>query len=316
MSVLFFSAFSCKIELTSGLKISGFPPKDNLVNAGKKQRFFCIDGYDIEGSEEIECLEAGEWNAPPPTCSKKCELPEVPENLRFTPSGDYYFSKGETLTFECREPGFFTEGKNNIECLGQGEWSAPPPICKKKCKVPTLTENVLIHPPVSDIAVSTGQTITFACRHDWLFINGNSNIECSETGEWSGLPPTCAGPPGCKTPPPLEDGDTVVIIKQEYEHNEKVQYVCQQSYVMEGGPYKICKNGAWTGDIRCLKSCTVNTAEMNTRNIEFAYSDKNKLYAPHNGHLTFSCKRGTRKVGSEPMRRKCTNGQMNLPTCQ
>uniref|UniRef100_A0A3Q3EWR6 Sushi domain-containing protein n=1 Tax=Kryptolebias marmoratus TaxID=37003 RepID=A0A3Q3EWR6_KRYMA len=176
MSVLFFSAFSCKIELTSGLKISGFPPKDNLV---------------------------------------KC---------------------------------------NNCDTI-----------------LPKCNFFVIAH---------------------------------------------CLGPPGCKTPPPLEDGDTVVIIKQEYEHNEKVQYVCQQSYVMEGGPYKICKNGAWTGDIRCLKSCTVNTAEMNTRNIEFAYSDKNKLYAPHNGHLTFSCKRGTRKVGSEPMRRKCTNGQMNLPTCQ
>uniref|UniRef100_A0A3Q2ZZY6 Sushi domain-containing protein n=1 Tax=Kryptolebias marmoratus TaxID=37003 RepID=A0A3Q2ZZY6_KRYMA len=159
-----------------------------------------------------------------------------------------------------------------------------------------------------------GDFVSYSCRKGYERSGGARYATCTRDG-WTPKP-FCQGSSGCRTPPPLEDGDTVVIIKQEYEHNEKVQYVCQQSYVMEGGPYKTCNGGVWTGDIRCLKPCTVNTAEMNRRNIEFRYGYENKLYAPHNGYLTFSCKGGTRQVGSESMRRKCTDGQINLPTCQ
>ncbi|XP_037553857.1 complement factor H like 3 [Nematolebias whitei] len=304
----------CEIgELTSNLRISGFPPKDNRVNARNKIRFFCLENYDLEGSAEIECLETGMWKSPFPNCSKKCEVPEVAKSLLITPSAAYY-SKGANIRFECRESGRFIEGKKQIECLGNRTWSAPPPTCEIKCKVPTLTENVEIQSPAQDQAVSIGRTITFTCRHDWLSMQGNSAIECLGNGQWNGQPPTCTGSSGCRSPPHLENGDTVEISKQEYEEGEQVEYVCQFKYKIEGGPYKTCTRGVWTGDIRCLKPCTVDTEKMNKINIKFARGDEDKLYAPHDDHLTFVCKRG-RQVGSGSMRRRCNDGEMELPRC-
>lgn len=64
---------------------------------------------------------------------------------------------------------------------------------------------------------------------------------------------TFAGAQGCGRPPPLSDGDTKTSTKQLYQHNEKVEYICQRYYVMKGGPFKTCNHGEWTGEIRCLR---------------------------------------------------------------
>ncbi|XP_013872231.1 sushi, von Willebrand factor type A, EGF and pentraxin domain-containing protein 1, partial [Austrofundulus limnaeus] len=229
-------ALSCEVgALATHLKIKGFPPKDNRATAGQKLKFFCPEAYDVEGSEETECLETGQWRDPFPTCSEKCSTPEMPDGLLLTQSGVFYWSKGESVTFKCRGRGYFIEGNEKMECLGNGQWSGVLSTCEKKCQIPTLTENVLIHPPVEGHAVRTGHTITFACRHAWLSIHGNSKIQCLEDGQWNGPPPTCEGSV-CGEPPPLENGDTVEINKPEYETNERVEYRCQDRYLIQGGP--------------------------------------------------------------------------------
>lgn len=61
-----------------------------------------------------------------------------------------------------------------------------------------------------------------------------------------------AEPAGCQTPTLLKDGDTKYSMKVQYSHNERVEYVCQNLYTMEGGPFRTCTDGEWTGHIRCL----------------------------------------------------------------
>ncbi|XP_018526375.1 complement factor H-related protein 4 [Lates calcarifer] len=122
-------------------------------------------------------------------------------------------------------------------------------------------------------------------------------------------------PAGCQTPPALTDGDIKDTMKQHYSHSERVEYMCQNYYTMEGDPYRTCINGEWTGQIRCLKPCTVNENDMIQRNIAFRYRVYSKLYAPHNDVIEFRCTRG-RPVGAMPMRFKCNDGVMILPTCQ
>lgn len=58
--------------------------------------------------------------------------------------------------------------------------------------------------------------------------------------------------PGCETPPALLDGDLRDTMKSQYRHNERVEYMCQTYYTMEGEPHRTCINGAWTGYMRCL----------------------------------------------------------------
>uniref|UniRef100_A0A3Q1GYN7 Sushi domain-containing protein n=1 Tax=Anabas testudineus TaxID=64144 RepID=A0A3Q1GYN7_ANATE len=122
-------------------------------------------------------------------------------------------------------------------------------------------------------------------------------------------------PVGCGKPPTLPDGDLKYDIKFSYVNTEKVEYICQLHYTMQGEPFKTCNNGRWTGSMRCLRPCTVNTEDMNRHNIRFSHKTDDKLYLPHEDHITFSCIRGTVPDGRMEMRQYCNDGVMNLPTC-
>uniref|UniRef100_A0A672IQP1 Sushi domain-containing protein n=1 Tax=Salarias fasciatus TaxID=181472 RepID=A0A672IQP1_SALFA len=78
---------------------------------------------------------------------------------------------------------------------------------------------------------------------------------------------------------------------------------------MEGEPFKTCVNGEWSGDMKCLKPCTVNKNSLNNHNIRFKYTYMNKLYAEHNDEMEFACKSGSPVAGSH-MRVRCLDGEI------
>uniref|UniRef100_A0A4W6F4Y7 Complement factor H like 4 n=1 Tax=Lates calcarifer TaxID=8187 RepID=A0A4W6F4Y7_LATCA len=117
-------------------------------------------------------------------------------------------------------------------------------------------------------------------------------------------------------PPHLPDGDTTERLKFKYSHDERVEYICQNYYIMQGGPFRTCNNGHWTGAIRCLKPCTVDRQLMTRHNIQFKYILGDKLRSTHNGEIEFVCIRGKHHVGTYAMRQRCVDGEMNLPSCQ
>ena len=65
------------------------------------------------------------------------------------------------------------------------------------------------------------------------------------------------GPLGCNNPPPLTDGDTTESLRFHYSHDERVEYICQNLYQMEGEPYLTCVNGKWVGKMRCLSKLQI-----------------------------------------------------------
>uniref|UniRef100_A0A8C2KCP3 Sushi domain-containing protein n=1 Tax=Cyprinus carpio TaxID=7962 RepID=A0A8C2KCP3_CYPCA len=81
-----------------------------------------------------------------------------------------------------------------------------------------------------------------------------------------------------------------------YPDGSSLTYVCRSSYLMSGESTVSCRNGTWektpTWNIKCLKPCTVTVEEMNRRGIDLAYADRQKMFAPHNDHITFACQRG------------------------
>ncbi|KAK5606102.1 hypothetical protein CRENBAI_000543 [Crenichthys baileyi] len=309
----------CKVpELGRGLEFLGVRPKNNKVNPGAKLLFSCEDEYDLEGSEEILCLETGNWDAPLPACSEKCSLPDpLPNNVLITSSIQINaIRKGDQISFACKSS-HLMKGSAQITCSENGEWSDPLPKCEEKCSLPDpLPNNVLITSSIQINAIRKGDQISFACKSSHL--KGSATIICLENGAWSDPLPKCEGASGCSAPPALADGDTKSFTRSDsqYRHGEKVEYVCQANYIMDGSPFKTCDNGIWTGEMRCLKPCTVNEQLMRSNNIQFAYGGKKKLYAPHMDHITFSCKQGTRHNGSVPLRVQCNDGVMTLPTCQ
>ncbi|XP_054914133.1 sushi, von Willebrand factor type A, EGF and pentraxin domain-containing protein 1-like isoform X2 [Poeciliopsis prolifica] len=247
----------CKVDpLSDGLRHFGRAPRYNLVNPGKKLRFLCGDEYDMQGSEEVQCLDTGKWDGPFPNCSEKCKRSDVPDNIRIISSI-------------------------------QGNF------------------------------VSTGDTVSFACRQQEHIMQGSKESRCLGNGKWSPSLPQCAAVQ-CSAPPLLEDGDTKLFLRSNavYQTGDKVEYICQNKYIMNGDPFQTCNNGVWEGNMRCMKPCTVNEELLSQHGLYFRVGGATNLYAPHEDHLSFVCLRGKRRVGSVPLRVQCNDGQMTLPTCQ
>nr|XP_057929821.1 complement factor H like 5 [Doryrhamphus excisus] len=119
----------------------------------------------------------------------------------------------------------------------------------------------------------------------------------------------------CQMPPDLEGGVTKHDVRLVYSHNEQVEYMCQEHHIMEGGAYKTCVNGEWTGEMRCFKPCIVTTESMSNHNIGFRFGRHDKLYSHHNDAIQFRCTTGTKHSGTVGLRQRCTDGTLLLPTC-
>ncbi|MEQ2216548.1 hypothetical protein XENOCAPTIV_017975 [Xenoophorus captivus] len=64
------SVNTCEIGvLHPHLFIAGMQSAGEAIKAGQKLRFLCGANYELDGSEEIECLQTGQWSATFPTCS-------------------------------------------------------------------------------------------------------------------------------------------------------------------------------------------------------------------------------------------------------
>ncbi|XP_014846401.1 PREDICTED: complement factor H-like [Poecilia mexicana] len=390
------SGIPCKVEpLSVGLRRVG-SASQNLVNPGDILRFLCEDEYDMEGSDEVQCLDMGNWNGPFPTCSGvftsylvqlvhlcnafninsiKCDLAlaSIP-GTTYDPSYKNMFSPGETVRVTCGEKHWILDMQTtvaDVTCGIRGDWDTnpicqevtcpryineehlyssvsawgrnkigdrvrydcayyydpassdrmatctregwtPKPLCRgTRCENPNIENSRITRG--SKRTYYNGDRLTYEC------LGGNQEpvtITC-ERGAWVGIKP-CPAPSNCSAPPALEDGDTKAIIRSdsEYQHGERVEYLCQNKYTMAGGPFKTCDNGVWKGDIRCLKPCTVTQQLMNEHNVQFAHFEDSKIFVPHTDHIAFVCKSGKRLDGTVPLRVQCNDGEINLPTCQ
>ncbi|XP_073331839.1 complement factor H-like [Pagrus major] len=299
------------------IQINGLPDNEGPILPDRFLTFSCDDpGTYLNGSSMLICGKDGKWDRPFPSCEDvTCQVPGMHSHLSvvgLSPANKTVRS-GHTIRFQCKSP-HTLDGSEAIECLQSGEWSAPFPTCAEKCQVTGVPNSVHITPSVPNKQLRRGQQLRFTCRYHGHFLQGKAMVECLADGQWSAPFPTCGGPLGCNNPPSLTDGDTRESLRGRYSHNERVEYVCQNLYQMEGEPYQTCRNGEWLGRMRCLRPCTVDTEAMSRHNIAFKYKDDNKLYAPHNDHITFTCVRG-RHDGRLNMRQSCIDGVMHLPTC-
>ncbi|XP_073332115.1 complement factor H-related protein 1-like [Pagrus major] len=290
------------------------PAYRNVFKPGDTVRVICGERYGISNAQNtsatVTCNDDGDWTVRPLCKEVTCSVQRDPlvDNWnvqRLTLNG--------TARYTCRSGYRSKDGTNLATCTRDG-WR-PKPLCQVAlCQVTGVPDSVHITTYIPNKQLRRGQQLRFACRHHGHFLQGKAMVECLADGQWSAPFPTCGGPLGCNNPPSLTDGDTRESLRGRYSHNERVEYFCQNFYQMEGEPYQTCRNGEWLGKMRCLRPCTVDTEAMSRHNIAFRFGGDNKLYAPHNDHITFTCVRG-RHDGRLNMRQSCIDGVMHLPTC-
>uniref|UniRef100_A0A671R6P9 Complement factor H-like n=1 Tax=Sinocyclocheilus anshuiensis TaxID=1608454 RepID=A0A671R6P9_9TELE len=296
----------------------------------------CDPGF-ISTEPFIKCTN-GRWETP--VCKEvRCGIPPNVENAVITSEPKEFYLPGSTVTYVCRSSYLMNEkstvfcqsgtwentptcqGQREITCQSNGEWSSPLYKCEETKCVAKLTENMRSDEhPGFEVSVRPGQTITFSCVGSGSTLQGQKKITCQSNGEWSNPFPKCTGQiTRCGPPPDVNFADTIELKKDEYNTRETAEYSCFNKYTLDLRPpfsnYLTCVQGEWRGKIRCLKPCTVTVEEMERKRIELAYVNRQKMFAPHDDHITFVCKRG-KVLGGVPLRQQCNDGVMTLPVCE
>ncbi|XP_078075317.1 P-selectin-like [Mustelus asterias] len=225
--------------------------------------FNCADGFELRGSERLECGASGEWSAPVPSCEAiKCEALEIsnPGSKNCShPIGD--FSYNSTCDFSCAD-GFELRGSERLECGASGEWSAPVPSCEAvKCEslmIPGQGRMDCSH-PIGDFSYNS--TCDFNCA-DGFVLRGSERLECGASGEWSAPVPSCEVVQ-CKK---LESRDQVIVTCSKpiapFSHNSTCDFSCPEGFVLSGSSSVKCEaTGQWTTPMPACKAVKCDVPE-------------------------------------------------------
>ncbi|XP_073701019.1 complement factor H-related protein 5-like [Garra rufa] len=274
----------------------------------------------MHGQRTIECLSNGKWDYSYPRCEEvTCEAEQL-INVDFLighPSTAPPYKPGHILVFRCIDVNFKMHGQRTVECLSNGKWDNPYPKCGEiRCEVPH-DQHVNRRYEYFGGDMKLGEKRNYYCETGYNKMA--TEATCTQDG-WTPKPLcaviTVTGK--CGTPPSMDNADTKDMTKNEYYTGEKVEYICFTKHVLYQRPpfskYLTCEQGQWSGDIKCLKPCTVTVEIMDERGIELAHADQQKMFARHNEHIGFKCQWGKVSRGA-PLRQKCNDGYMDLPHC-
>ncbi|XP_051803295.1 complement factor H-like [Acanthochromis polyacanthus] len=185
--------YPCQVgKMHPRLFVAGLPPTNEIIKTGHKLQFQCSNDLTLNGSEEIECLQTGQWSAPFPTCSGiKCRVPLIEHGVVLGSVQEY--QENQVLNYRC-DPRYKCAEERQSRCMKVGtkaEWS-PTPACEKiKCEVrlPALEE----FEPAYRSVFSPGDTLRVFCgEKHWIVDHQTTSAQttCQSDGTWS-IRPLC-----------------------------------------------------------------------------------------------------------------------------
>ncbi|XP_067893580.1 P-selectin-like [Heterodontus francisci] len=279
--------------------------------------FSCAEGFELRGSDRVECGASGEWSAPIPDCEAiKCERLEVP-NQGFKncshPLGKFNYNS--TCVFSCAK-GFELRGSDRLECGASGEWSAPIPNCKAvKCgslMIPGQGIMACSH-PIGNFSYNS--TCDFSCAEGFE-LRGSDKLECGASGEWSAPIPHCEAVQ-CEN---LENQEQVTMTCSNpivpFIYNSTCDFNCPEGFALSGSSRIKCEaTGQWTAPMPTCKAKPCNLLKVPEQaNMNCSHPAGNFTYS---STCYFSCAEGFMLKGSKKLECGAT-GQWTAhpPTCE
>ncbi|KAF6073168.1 complement factor H related 2 [Phyllostomus discolor] len=227
------------------------------------------------------------------------------ENARAR-SGSTWFKVNDRLDYECQDGYKNGDGHTTgfIVCRHSG-WSGTPSCHGKECIVPDIEQNLIAQPQKEKYFI--GDVLKFSCRQR-LKLVGPDSIQCYNFG-WSPDPPTCKEEvKPCGPHPQLPNGKATNTPKEEHEHGEVVEYVCDPRFLLKGSRKTQCVDGEWTSLPLCIEE---NSTCEDIPDIDHSsvYSQEGPYH--HGESVTFSCREGFTMVG--PRSVTCLKGKWTQP---
>uniref|UniRef100_A0AAY4E9X3 Sushi domain-containing protein n=1 Tax=Denticeps clupeoides TaxID=299321 RepID=A0AAY4E9X3_9TELE len=276
-------------------------------------KYTCNDGYQMMSRADSRICQVSGWSHSLPIT---CEFlkPHTGVRVKSPPYDHAPIRTGHVVEFEC-SPGTGTvlRGSSKVTCTSTGQWSDSFPVCEEvTCELEEIDKSVAVRRrPAHGATVKYGDALRFQCVHEWMEMQGESEVTCESSGQWSRSFPKCRGNrcgqyyTHINVPP-----------KRLYSHREWVQFQCQEFYKISSNTWMQCWDGTWYYTVTCREPCIVTPEKMDERKIKLVYGERKNLYVKHDERVTFSCKHGTslKPLGSK-LQQKCTNGVMHLPEC-
>ncbi|XP_051890688.1 sushi, von Willebrand factor type A, EGF and pentraxin domain-containing protein 1-like [Pristis pectinata] len=125
------SCNSITCRLPAHLPNGYIKPYKAFYRYGDHLSFGCNPGYKLVGNRESVCVGEDNFSNPLPTCKKVyCNVPRNLHNTNIAPCKPIY-NHGDQLSFSCH-PGYKLVGNRESVCIGEDNFSHPPPTCKKE----------------------------------------------------------------------------------------------------------------------------------------------------------------------------------------
>ncbi|XP_072130136.1 P-selectin-like isoform X5 [Mobula birostris] len=210
--------------------------------------FSCIEGFAVNGSNNLQCEASRQWTAEVPTCEvAKCTALEDPEQGWINcshPLGP--FSYHATCDFKC-ERGFVLNGSETIWCGAFGQWTPRIPSCEAvTCQTITQPEQGMLNctHPFGDFSYSS--KCTFDCTEGFL-LQGSEALQCEANGQWTAPIPNCKA----VTCQALTDPEQGVMNCShpigDFSYSSMCDFSCVEGFALKGSKSLQCQsNGQWT----------------------------------------------------------------------
>ncbi|XP_062304143.1 beta-2-glycoprotein 1-like [Osmerus eperlanus] len=309
----------------ASVKVCGRPPGRDGIDAtpfkrvyeiGEEEIITCERGYIPSSSPgKIVCSPTGEWTKPQLVCAPKmCSIPKPLQSLTFGKKEVPYKS---VLNYTC-DDGYVLIGANNSQCLHDGSWSHPPPLCTAvSCSLPQAPQNGKVVYDNKEFKGNTtiyGQGWTFECLPPRAPI-GNERGSCLANGTVT-EPPVCREV-SCPIPKGIDHGFITFAVKREHSYKEKVKYGCSEHYVLDGNAEMQCdKTGNWSNKPVCRAPCTVGIKRgrifYNAKKMWIGDFKPNRVL--HGEPVVFYCLNKEQKCGY-PVASTCLDGTLKVPEC-
>ncbi|XP_076346234.1 sushi, von Willebrand factor type A, EGF and pentraxin domain-containing protein 1-like isoform X1 [Tachypleus tridentatus] len=238
--------------------------------------YTCDRGYQLHGSNILQCKEDGFWSSKPPVCEEvSCPIPsslqygdivvlakptflntqplERAESLVSRPRGDItvdshmileesrtnVFHYGDRVLYRCK-PGYVLDGDRVLTCKEDGTWTGGPPTCRPvSCAQPTL----LLHGEMQFTSTIFQSQVKYACATGFRLI-GPPLRECLANGSWSFSQPICQ-PILCPKPQIISHGE---VTWTSLGFGATSTYKCNSAYRIIGNISRTCtQQGSWSG---------------------------------------------------------------------
>ncbi|XP_013383226.1 sushi, von Willebrand factor type A, EGF and pentraxin domain-containing protein 1 [Lingula anatina] len=302
---------SWDVELPSCVSVKcDLPPRlDNGIifnvssqdfSMGTIVTYRCEVGYSLIGKSKIKCNFKGKWDKDPPSCTiVKCRKPP---SLQFGRVEGKSFVFGSKVTYHC-DTGYKLIGRQTLKCNADGQWGGSSPICDPVyCDVPQQIQNGFVHAT----SYAYNATVHYTCRTGHMLF-GNKMQVCLRNGSWSGSIPVCEPIP-CLPPSPVANAK---IIGEDFTFGSTVTYECQEGYILEGIPERVCREDAtWHNP---QPSC--KRVQCKVPDIAHGILSKSVLY--YQDELLLNCKLGFELSHNETVTCLANGTWSSLtPTCE